>query len=146
MGPLYERDGVAQLADLRAGDGDEVALLEADVHRLDDTGARREDGAGGNGVRAAEPVDDLRKLALELARAGGAAEDLPPAAVHAAGELQGVGIRDLVRGHDHGTEREAAVVDLRLRQVERVLALDVPGGHVDRKSTRLNSSHQIISY
>src|SRR5258706_11434188 len=123
MGPLYERDGVAQLADLRAGDGDHVALLEAHVHRLDDTGARREDGARGHGVRSAEPVDDLRELALELARAGGAPEHFPAATVPAAGELQSVGIGDLVRGHDHGPEGEAAVVDLRLRQVERVLAL-----------------------
>src|SRR6185503_15754575 len=109
---------------------DDVALLETDVHGLDDTGSGGEHGPGRHRVRAAEPVDDLRELALELARAGGSAEDFAAGAVHAAGQLEGVGILDLVGSHDHGPEREAAVVDLRLRQVERVLALDVPGGDV----------------
>ena len=40
------------------------------------------------------------------------------------------GAVDRPGGHDRGAERARGLVDLRLRQVERVLALDRPAGHV----------------
>ena len=45
-------------------------------------------------------------------------------------ELDRVGVGDLVGRGDHGPEREAAPVHLGLGQVERVVALDVPGRDV----------------
>ena len=70
------------------------------------------------------------QLALQLARAGGALEHLGGAARDHHRDLDAVGIRHFVRRDDRRPAREAAVVDLRLRQVERVVALDVPRRHV----------------
>src|SRR6185369_9640994 len=44
--------------------------------------------------------------------------------------LQVIGIRNLVRRNNHGSESAAAVVNLRLCEVEGVFALDIPGGDV----------------
>src|SRR5258708_30639379 len=45
---------------------------------------------------------------------------------------------------EHFVEHDANCVDVRASCA--TFALQLFGGHVDRKSTRLNSSHQIISY
>ena len=77
-----------------------------------------------------EPAHELLEAALHLAGRRLAREDLAPAAQDAAAQGDRVGVGDLVGGDDHRPEREAARVDLRLRQVERVVALDVPGRDV----------------
>ena len=61
MEALDERDGVAQRADLRAGDRDDVSLLEPHVHRLDDAGAGGQDGSGVDVVGPAQPVESSGK-------------------------------------------------------------------------------------
>src|SRR5207244_9370457 len=45
-----------------------------------------------------------------------------------------------------GPVDESAIVGIAFRQVEFAPDYVIPGAGIDRKSTRLNSSHQIISY
>ena len=97
----------------------------------DDAGAGEQHRSGGHvdwiAIRYSISVFDF---AVQLRRRSAAGERLPSPRSDRAGHLEIVGIGQFVRRDDHRTERAAGRVYLRLRQVERILALDVPGRNI----------------
>src|SRR5205085_814372 len=106
------------------------AHFESEAAIGDDAGAGEEEGAGGKGIVAAEPADEVVEGAGHLLDAGAAVEDDLASAVDDEANA------DLIsRGHangegDPGAETARLVVALGLRQVERVVPFDVAGAHV----------------
>src|SRR5205823_2059749 len=57
-----------------------------------------------------------------------------------AGHIELIRVGDFIDSDDHGPERAACRVHLRLRQIERVLTLDIPGGNIVSESEAENGS------
>src|SRR5262249_43001210 len=132
-------DGIPQLADLGDGDADGVAGLEGEVVAGDQTGAGEEEDAVREEVVPPQPLDQLREGALHLGGARRAVEYGPTPALDRESDVQRSLPRFALFEPDHGAEAAGLAVDLRLREVERVLALDVAGAHVvsDRVADQL---------
>jgi hypothetical protein len=106
-----------------------VARLEREVVGRDEPRACEQHAAGRHRVVADQPLDQVRERAAHLRGGGLAREQLAPVAVddpHANHQ------RDLpvVGDEDRRPDRARACERLRLRDVERVLALDRAGGDV----------------
>ena len=109
-------------------DPDAVALEERDVARRDEAGPGQQDRPDGERERPAQPGGELLERPHDpLGRRLVFVDGLVAAAdAHPDRERR----RRLGRRHDRRAERAGAVVHLGLREVERVLALDAPRGHV----------------
>src|SRR5437773_1846770 len=94
------------------------------------TTPRRDLTIAGPAVRAVAMDGQLRAPPLHLARVDLAFVELAAAPPDPAQQIERVRIGQLPRGDQDGSEREAAAEDLGLGQVERVRALDVPGGEI----------------
>src|SRR4051794_16753368 len=113
-------DVVLEDADAVDGDPHAVAVLEREVVGRDDAGAGEQDGAGRMRELGEQGGGELLEAALHLADRRRALEDaravaLDPDLDGGRGDVAGV-----ARQHDRPREPERVVVDLGLRQVERV--------------------------
>jgi hypothetical protein len=84
----------------------------------------------GHAVGEGERLDQRIQPPVQRGSGNGALENDLPAALDGAGDFERIGIGQRIGGEDDGAEGAATVVDLGLRQVEGILALDVPGGNV----------------
>ena len=97
--------------------------------RRNDAGAGHEEGAVGKAVVAEQILDKSRWCALQLGErsVGGKCSR---AAAHNLKTNRRRGRQRLRRDEHAGPERATAVVDLGLRQIERILSLDIARAHV----------------
>src|SRR5207244_2781908 len=110
-------------------DADDVALREREAFARDDARARREETARREAVVPEEEFDERLGRPLELFEGGRSGERGLPAPEDLKAD-RGRARRHLVGDQEARAERAAPVVDLGLRQVERILALDVARAHV----------------
>src|SRR5690349_18061525 len=120
----------SQRADTRHGYRDDVAVRQAERRGRHQAGTGRQHYAVGMDVGSHQVAGEIVELAVQRGRTGLAVPGDRAVAPDRQLDGQTVGVGDLPGGADRRTERAAAQVDLRLRQVERVLALDRPGRHV----------------
>src|SRR6185436_14984481 len=111
------------------GDGNDVTVGQREVLPRDDARSRRQDRALRKVELHEQEVGQLVQRALDLRRPRLARERDAARARDLQGDrqiAQAIRVADV----DAGADRARAVVDLRLRQVERVVALDVARRHV----------------
>src|SRR5262245_36955584 len=123
-------DRIDKSADLRDRDLDLVAVLEGVLPLGDHAGAGADDGAVPDRIVAGQEVDQLLEGAADPGGVDRAVEDRRAAAQDAAAQVEVHARAGLVGRDDQRADREAALEDLALGQVERILALDVPGRDV----------------
>src|ERR1051325_9005055 len=122
-------DDVDERADGFDGDADLVARLQSEIVGRDNARPRQKEAALRERVVAEEKLDERLGRALELRERRLTREDRFAGALDAQLDF-GRGGEHRFGDEDRGAERAAPIIDLSLRQVERVRALDVTRTHV----------------
>src|SRR6185437_12518239 len=128
-GKTASGDAILKCAQAVDGDADEIAVCERELVAGDDAGASHEIRAVRKAAIAEEPTRKFLRVTLQLGKRRVSFE-CGPAAAHDLNLDRGNLWQRFVAEQDTGAKPATPVVDLGLRKVEWILALDVARAHV----------------
>src|SRR5450755_3156771 len=116
---------IDERSDAGDGDLDFIAARQAERIGWNDAGAGQQETAGRESVVPIEVANQVRGIALQRFKRGRTRKGALAVALYLQPDLGGCGQRRI--SHQNARpERAASVVNLGLRQIERILAFDIP--------------------